>query len=305
MAEVIEFAELGDFIDQPVRTYSSGMQVRLGFAVASSVNPDVLIVDEALGVGDAYFQKKSLDRVRHFRDRGLTFLFVTHALPLVQRFCTKCLWLREGKVEDLGDTSKVVRAYQLYSQEKQRRHLGQDQSEIEVNHIESPAEKQYFSPKSRWGNGRIKINQVEMVGEDGRAGWVFQLGEKASLRIHYETAEVLTNAVFSFQIERIDGVYVMGTSNADNNIDCCQLGELSGSGIVEYEMDAMSLHAGTYFLSVQAFAEPDEPYWSDPGDCHFQMYEFRIHSSHRQHGVVALPGRWKRSVTKAESLPWV
>ena len=293
MEEVIEFAELGDFLDQPVRTFSSGMQLRLGFAVAASVNPDVMVVDEALAIGDAYFQKKSLDRVKQFRDQGLTFLFVTHDLALVKRFCSRCLWMKNGRMEALGETQRVVRDYQLYSQEKQRLRLGSVQGDLAVETAVDPAGK--HAPKSRWGNQRLRITRAEMLGPDRKPRWTFEVGEEVTIRLHYQTDETLKNPVFSFQIERLDGIYVMGTSNADNNIDHRRLGPLRGSGVIEYQIEGLSLHGGTYFLSVQAFPEPDEPFWSDPGDCHFQMYEFKVWSSHRQHGVVALPGSWRKA----------
>jgi ABC-type polysaccharide/polyol phosphate transport system ATPase subunit len=300
MPEVIEFAELREFIDQPVRTYSSGMQVRLGFAVASSVNPDVLAVDEALAVGDAYFQKKSLDRVRHYLDGGMTFLFVTHDLSLVRRFCSRCIWLKEGRIEAMGETHKVVSAYEDYSREKQLRRLGLAQDERAPAPL-APAPRsgsEFRPPGSRWGNGRIRITKVDLLGEDGTPRWVFQMGERVTLRLEYESRERLKNPVFSFQVNRLDGIYVMGTSNAGNNIDEFRLGPISGSGSVEYEIESLSLHRGTYFLSVQAFPEPDEPFWSDPGDFHYQRYEFKVWSPYRQHGVVALPGRWKKAGVK-------
>ena len=118
MQEIVDFAELGTFIDQPVRTYSSGMYVRLGFAVASSVSPDVLIVDEALSVGDAYFQRKSIDRIKYFRDIGVTILFVSHDLPIVKRFCDQALWLHEGKVQNLGSAHKVIKSYEMWERKR-------------------------------------------------------------------------------------------------------------------------------------------------------------------------------------------
>src|SRR5947209_8614909 len=109
--EIVEFAELQDFIDAPVKTYSAGMYMRLGFAVAIHVNPDVLLVDEVLAVGDEGFTHKCLDKFSHFRRRGKTILLVTHALNLVERFCDEALWLDEGIVRAHGDPRRVVDAY--------------------------------------------------------------------------------------------------------------------------------------------------------------------------------------------------
>ncbi|MFL6258954.1 MAG: ABC transporter ATP-binding protein [Thermoanaerobaculia bacterium] len=114
MPGIISFSELGDFIDQPVKTYSTGMAMRLGFSIATQVEPDVLIIDEALSVGDGYFQKKCMDRLRLFVGGGGTLLFCSHAMYYVSAFCQRALWLRRGRVEALGPTEEVVREYENF-----------------------------------------------------------------------------------------------------------------------------------------------------------------------------------------------
>lgn len=109
--EILEFAEIGPFIDQPLRTYSAGMQVRLAFAVSMHVDPDVLIIDEALAVGDSHFQRKCLDRLAHFRDAGKTLLMVAHDMELVRAFCDRAIWLRRGQVVADGPVEQVTAAY--------------------------------------------------------------------------------------------------------------------------------------------------------------------------------------------------
>ncbi len=119
-AEIIEWSEIGEFIDRPVREYSSGMAVRLGFSIATQVSPDLLIVDEALSVGDGYFQKKSMDRMVAFVENGGTLLFCSHALYLISSFCDRTLWLRGGRVEALGPTIDVITEYERFLDAKQR-----------------------------------------------------------------------------------------------------------------------------------------------------------------------------------------
>ena len=111
---IVKFAELEAFVDQPVKTYSTGMMMRLAFAAAIHVDPDVLILDEALSVGDVYFQRKSFDRIEHFRRSGKTVLFVSHDPQLVQRLCSRALWLEEGKIAMVGRARDVVTAYQAF-----------------------------------------------------------------------------------------------------------------------------------------------------------------------------------------------
>jgi ABC-type polysaccharide/polyol phosphate transport system ATPase subunit len=114
MPDIISFSELGEFIDQPVKSYSTGMAMRLGFSIATQVEPDVLIIDEALSVGDGYFQKKCMDRLLAFVSSGGTLLFCSHALYYVSAFCQRALWLRQGRPEALGPVHDVVREYESY-----------------------------------------------------------------------------------------------------------------------------------------------------------------------------------------------
>ena len=114
MPDIVSFSELGDFIDQPVKTYSTGMAMRLGFSIATQVEPDVLIIDEALSVGDGYFQKKCMDRLLRFVEGGGTLLFCSHAMYYVSSFCQRALWLKGGKVEALGPVSDVIRDYENF-----------------------------------------------------------------------------------------------------------------------------------------------------------------------------------------------
>jgi lipopolysaccharide transport system ATP-binding protein len=121
LAEMLAFAELGEYIDQPLRTYSSGMTARLAFAVATNVDPRVLIVDEALAVGDGAFQKKCIDRMVRFRDEGRTVLFCSHVMYLVTSFCQRAIWLNHGRIEADGDVHKVVGAYETYLKQREQR----------------------------------------------------------------------------------------------------------------------------------------------------------------------------------------
>jgi ABC-type polysaccharide/polyol phosphate transport system ATPase subunit len=124
LPQIRDFSELGDFFDRPVRTYSSGMTLRLAFSVATHADADVLIVDEALAVGDGYFQKKSIDRITDFQKRGGTLLFCSHALYYVALLCHRAIWLRQGEVAAAGSALSVVRAYEAFLQEKQSKLLG-------------------------------------------------------------------------------------------------------------------------------------------------------------------------------------
>ena len=121
--EIVEFSELGDFMDRPLKTYSTGMQMRLAFSLISSLDPDVLIIDEALSVGDMHFQKKCIDRITDFKNKGITIIFCSHSTYQVSILCDKVIWLKDGKIEMQGDTEKVIPAYEFYQLEKDRKSI--------------------------------------------------------------------------------------------------------------------------------------------------------------------------------------
>ncbi|MFQ5670371.1 MAG: ABC transporter ATP-binding protein [Acidobacteriota bacterium] len=291
LPEMIAFAELGRFIDQPVRTYSAGMVVRLGFAVASGFDPEVLILDEALAVGDTYFQRKSMRRITRFREEGKAILLVSHDLRLVGRFCNRALWLENGESRAVGEADQVRRAYESSALARVEAQLGRTGGRgMDVAAAVRPAPP---AAGARWGRGPIRIIGVEMVGESGQPGWVFRLREKVELRLHCLFLTRQDTPVVSFQIHRADGVYVMGTSTSDNNVDFHPLAPQEGPICLAFRFEALHLHAGRYLLSVQAYTRPDEPFWSDPSDYYFQTHEFRVFSPYPSHGIVALPGRWE------------
>ncbi len=116
--EIIEFAELGSFINMPVKTYSSGMHVRLAFSIATSVDPDILIIDEALSVGDEYFQKKCINRMINFKKSGKTILFCSHSMYTIQEFCDKAMWIKKGHLEQFGEIDNTIQLYEKFLQEK-------------------------------------------------------------------------------------------------------------------------------------------------------------------------------------------
>jgi lipopolysaccharide transport system ATP-binding protein len=141
-ADIIAFSELEEFIDRPVKTYSSGMYVRLAFSIATSVDPDILIIDEALSVGDAHFQKKCIERMVQFKEHGKTILFCSHSLYLVRELCNQTIWLEHGKMRQMGESSEVISAYLAFLDEKDKISVQTDAQpifhapEVKITHIE-------------------------------------------------------------------------------------------------------------------------------------------------------------------------
>jgi ABC-type polysaccharide/polyol phosphate transport system ATPase subunit len=288
LEDIIEFSELGRFIDMPVKTYSSGMYARLGFAVASHLDPDILIVDEALSVGDSYFQRKSLDRIINFREAGKTIIFVSHIMPVVQRFCDEVIWLEDGKVKMYGPADEVIKAYDIWTLKRQEGHLGQRMS---GSMLSADKKREYRVLDESWGSQEAKIIKVEMFGEDGEPRWHFDMHERnVTIRFHYYAFEKIDTPIWGINFHSLEGIYIFGTSNY--HIEPMEMEPFEGIGYVDYTIDRMHLHKGQYFLSVGLYPEPDIPYWKNPLDWHNQMYEFTVMSDQEAHGIVPFQGNW-------------
>ena len=274
MDEIVAFAELERFIDVPVKHYSSGMYVRLGFSMAVHTDPEVLLVDEVLAVGDAAFQQKCLDKMAQFKREGRTILFVSHALKLIEELCAQVIWLEEGTIREVGPTDRVITSY-----------MGSVTDKLEA---ELSLKAGSVLPKQR---GTLRILAVTMMGADGKPCWTFHSGDPVRVRIEYEATERVDNPVFSILIHRSDGLYVSSTNTY--NIDPLEVGPIDGIGELIVTIDHLDLYEGDYLLSIGAYLEPDPPFWSTPADFMDKQYKFRMLSTRGKHGVIVLPARWE------------
>ncbi len=192
LPEMEEFAELGDFFDRPVRTYSSGMALRLAFAVATHADADVLIVDEALAVGDGYFQKKSIDRITDFQKRGGTLLFCSHALYYVALLCDRAVWLKQGSVASAGAALPVVRAYEAFLQQKESER--------------AEAEGTETAPAATEGRRPARFTDVFVHDGSGYPRSEFASGETVAIDLAFETADPSLAFHLRVGADREDGV---------------------------------------------------------------------------------------------------
>jgi lipopolysaccharide transport system ATP-binding protein len=200
--EIIDFSELGNFIGRPVKTYSSGMIVRLAFSVATSVNPDILIVDEALAVGDQHFQKKCIDRMMKFKKDGKTILFCSHALYFIQELCERTIWLQNGKVAQCGETSPVLNAYTDWVRERD--------AGIKMSEQPDPAADQEDERnKVAW------IERLEFLDGSGHPLEVVRTGQEVMLRMRIRTAQHIDKyeGHIGIGIKRHDGEMMFGTTS--------------------------------------------------------------------------------------------
>ena len=192
LPEIRDFSELGEFFDRPVRTYSSGMLLRLAFSVATHCDADVLIVDEALAVGDGYFQKKSVDRITEFQRRGGTLLFCSHALYYVALLCDRAIWLKNGEAAAQGEALPVIRAYEAFLQEKER--------------ALAPESQAAAPPAATDGRKPARITEVVVHDGSGYARTEFASGETIAFDVAFEAEDPSLAFHLRIGIDREDGV---------------------------------------------------------------------------------------------------
>ena len=290
--EIVEFAELEEFIDAPVKTYSSGMYMRLGFAVAVHVDPDVLLVDEVLAVGDEGFSLKCLDKFADFKRRGKTILLVTHGLSMVERFCDEAVWLDGGKVRGEGDPRRVVHAYTTDIEKTEERVLTKSDRKLQeavssegdmpgvvtvqpISTDKSP-EDMFRATQGRWGAGPVRIDNVTLE-RDGEAVHVFHSGDQLAIKLYVSTATLVKDFVFGISIFNAEGVCCYGTNT---HLEEYTPVELSGTGKVVFSIDSLDLVEGTYKLDVAAHTREGFQY-----DYHRLLYTFRVKSRTKDAGI--------------------
>ncbi|UEP28663.1 MULTISPECIES: ABC transporter ATP-binding protein [unclassified Burkholderia] len=235
MPEIEAFAEIGEYIDQPVRVYSSGMQVRLAFSVATARRPDILIVDEALSVGDAYFQHKSFDRIREFRKQGTTLLIVAHDKAAIQAICDRAILLNAGRLEMEGTPEAVMDYYNAMLADHQDQQVRQEV--LETGKVQTIS-----------GTGEVTIDQVTLLNRDGRPIEVAHVGQPVTLRISAECRESVQDLVMGFMIKDRLGQTVFGTNT--HNLKS-EIGDVAAgaNATVDFEFPA-NIGPGSYSVAV-------------------------------------------------------
>ena len=274
--DIVSFAELGEFIDEPVKTYSSGMYMRLGFAVAINVDPDVLLVDEVLAVGDEAFTHKCLEKFADFKRRRKTIVLVTHTLDLVTRLCDEAVWLDGGKVRASGDPKRVVDAYLL--------EVASAENRPRTEAVPDAAAAPDSNGAGRWGSREAEIEQVELLRADGQPAHVFESGQPMRIRARVRAPRPLQDFVFGIGLFTADGVCCFGTNT---DIEGGVPRELSGSGEFTVDIDRLDLVAGAYKLDVAVHRHDGVPY-----DYHRFLYSFRVASPVKDTGIYRPRHRW-------------
>ncbi len=294
--EIVAFAELEDFIEAPVKTYSSGMYMRLGFAVAIHVNPDVLLIDEVLAVGDEAFVHKCLDKISEFRSRGKTILLVTHSLGLVEKMADEAIWIDRSRLQMRGDPKKVVDAYLAQVTQHEEEALTAAEAKT-VAEFEAPRPKDageaseieptsaFVRERGRWGSRELEIQEVSFLDSSGSAKHVFTTGEPVTIRLKVSSTGTLEDFVFGVAIFNADGICCYGTNT---HLEEFTPVRFSGSGEVRFVIPELQLIEGTYFLDVAAHQRDGYPF-----DYHRALHQFRVQSKLKDVGIYRPHHRWE------------
>jgi ABC-type polysaccharide/polyol phosphate transport system ATPase subunit len=308
--EIVDFAELREFIDAPVKTYSSGMYMRLGFAVAINVNPDVLLVDEVLAVGDEGFTHKCLDKFAEFKRSNKTILLVTHSLNLIERFCDEALWLDGGRAMSHGDPKRVVGAYLTKVEEGEEKLLaqttaraleeasrpgrdrpdGQEGPDVQDGQEQPPAlpvdptSDMFQATEGRWGSREVEITDVTFLDRAGQPSFVFHSGDPIAVRIKVRATQPVDDFVFGFGLFNADGICCYGTNTYLEELTPQRL---TGEAEATFAIESLDLVEGTYKLDIAVHKIDGFPY-----DYHRLLYTFRVKSRVHDVGIYRPRHHW-------------
>jgi lipopolysaccharide transport system ATP-binding protein len=298
--EIIAFSELGDFIDEPVRNYSSGMYMRLAFAVATHVDPEILIIDEVLAVGDTHFTKKSMAKMTEFKKAGKTIVLVTHDLSTVEAWCDVAAWIDGGKTRLIGEPKYVVDQY------RQAVAVAEAQSEATgVSALSSPggalpelpaqarpSSGPAVSSDHRSGNYLLELEKVRLLDASGKEAAVVDTEAGLEVCIEFLAKEPLADVVFAIDLKRADGLHLYSTSTELGRLELPR--PLLGKGKVRLVIDRLGLTSGHYGLDVIARTAGGVTY-----DLHRGLYPFSVQSSVNDVGLFRPPHRWALTLESA------
>lgn len=263
LPDIERFAEIGDFIHQPVKTYSSGMYVRLAFSIAISVEPNILIIDEALAVGDGVFQHRCLRRMQELQERGTTILFVSHDLAAVRALCSRAILLNGGRLVKDGKSADVLNRYQQIIMARERAY---EESSTSFSGADKTAAADNELPPLRYvyrhGDGRAEILGAELIDPTGRCVQIVESREPLMLRLSVRANQDLDDLVIGFLIKNRYGIHVYGTNTNERQIE---LGAIARGEILELSFEfECSLGIDEYSISLAAHSAAGESYdWLD------------------------------------------
>jgi ABC-type polysaccharide/polyol phosphate transport system ATPase subunit len=291
LGPIIDFSEMGRFIDVPVKHYSSGMYMRLGFSIAIHVRPDILLVDEVLAVGDQAFQLRCLDKISELKRQGITIVLVSHNLGQVREMCNRAIWLADGQIQAQGDVGSVLDRYverviardeeQMVAAERQR----VETADAEAREDEEQGERPEVP--WRWGSHEVEIVSVQLLDNTGREQRSFQTGDTLRVRIHYLAHQPVHDPKFGLALYHSSGFHISGPNNV---VGGCPVPHIEGPGFLDYVIEELPLLPGTYLLTAAIHDLAGEHTY----DHIHQRFTFRVRSGgvRETFGSFYIPSSW-------------
>jgi ABC-type polysaccharide/polyol phosphate transport system ATPase subunit len=299
--QIIAFSELKDYIDNPVKNYSSGMYMRLAFSIAIMVEPDILLIDEVLAVGDAAFQQKCMDQLIKLKTKGTTIIFVSHDLGATKKLCDRVIWINRGKIIDDGLPGKVIDGYLAYlANEENIRMIEEQQQSVDkteedagvIDHQESVAayqpETDPGNDSNRRGNRFVEITDVILSNSDKTKKLSFMSGEALEINLIYKVNKTVENPVFGVSFYTIDNTLCYGTSTYIDQYEMNHF-TVGDTGTVVFKVPSLDFIAGTYTISVSVQDQNGNQY-----DLHDKRNSFKVTSLSDETGIAKLNHYWER-----------
>jgi len=268
--DIIAFADIGDFLDTPVKHYSSGMHMRLGFAIAVHSDADILLVDEILAVGDINFQAKCMDKMKEIKERGTTMVFISHNLNSVQLLCDKAIYLKNGNIQFAGETRKALNEFKKDALKGKKDN---------VNEV-------------RFGTMEVEIKKVEFLDQNNVAKNTFKRGEPMKVKIGFETKNPVERPDFNIAFTTKEGVEITQSSTIGHSV---YIEKVDGYGEVVYDIEALPFNIGKYWVSVSCYHQFGRAAY----DHHDKMYQILVEDGainghiRDRFGLVSIPAKWE------------
>ena len=281
--DIIAFSELEEFIDNPVRTYSSGMYMRLAFAVAINVDAEILLVDEILAVGDAGFQAKCFNKMREIKGNGTTIVIVSHALNQIEQICDRSIWIHEGVIKAEGLPRDVDPMYMIYMSS---RISGVDAKAVEEARAAAEGEGGYSraADKNRWGSGEVIMTSVTCYNEKYDDVRAFASNDSCTIEIKYNAVYRIEDAVIGLAVYKDDHTHVYGTNTL---IDTSQPVVLEGDGTAILKIDRLPVNEGVYIIDMEIHKPDgfDYDFWKE-------ALRITVSNPHQEAGILSLEHEW-------------
>jgi len=289
--DIVSFSELERFIDVPIKHYSSGMHMRLGFSVAIHLQPDILLVDEVLAVGDQAFQARCLHRINRLKRQGVAIILVTHNLPEVQKMCDRAIWLDEGQIQAQGDVLDVIDRYVSHVLMSEKGGGKGSAPQGSQDKLQDQEDRSRAKRKTSWRSGshEAEIVRVQLLDGQETEKRTFKTGETLIVRMHYQTHQRIAQPVFGVALHHEDGFHLFGpnTGLAEYSIEA-----IEGTGYMDFVIPALPLLQGTFLLTTAILPLHGKGAY----DYHHQVHSFRIApnaQTRKEHGTIQIPSHWR------------